>query len=161
MGYTLIIGNATMDYDKEYCSLKITAEPIELENSPAYGEPTDGTNQRWPSYIAWKDFTRFVGLYDLFFDKDFNGPNCEICLIFEHPGHTVISQYHKQQIDEAYERFYKKYPNCKPGYSPLATDFKEDPNWPEENSYAVRLEWLKFWVDYALQNCEIPIFYNS
>ena len=158
MGYTLRIGNAYMDFDKEYNYLKIDAEAKTLPNAPAFGEPTDNSNSRWPSYTAWHDFTKFAGLYDLFFNKEREDPEC---LLKEHPGYTVITKEHQKEINRLYKLFYIKYPNCKAGFSPNATDFADDPNWPIENSYAVRFEWLKFWIDWALENCEIPIFYNS
>lgn len=155
MGYTLTIGQAYMDFDKEYSDLRIKAEYVTLPNAPAFNEPTDYSNERWPSYTSWASAMRNMGLSHLMDKSNDN------CLIPSHPGYKVLNADIKSEIDKAYEDFYLKYPNCKPGYSPLATDFDEDPNWPEENSTAVRLEWLKFWVDWALDNCEIPIFHNS
>lgn len=154
MGYTLTIGNAYLQYDKAERSLTVECRNETLDNAPAFGEPTDGTNSRWPSYTSWADFSRFVGLYGLFFDK--NNPECEI-LIDHHPGFVALSETHKEIIDEAYAAYYLKYPNAKPGFKPdgfIGT-------WPDENAHAARLEWLKFWVDWALVNCEMPIFYNS
>lgn len=148
MGYILKIGQAYLDFDKECAYLSIQCEDKALTNAPAFGEPTDNSNERWPSYTSWHNFTRFVGLEDLFFSVD-----REDRLINEHPGHVVITQQHKKEIDEAYGAFYKKYPNCKAGVS-------ENEDSPEENAQAARFEWLKFWVDWALENCEIPIFYN-
>lgn len=156
MGYNLAIGEGYLAYDKSDNYLRVEVRSEHLDNAPAFGEPTDYTNQRWPSYTAWADFLRFTNLYEIILDKD-----NDLCLMPSHPGFAAISEEHKAVIDEAYEAFYIKYPNCKAGYSPKQTDFVEDPEWPRENTYAVRLEWLKFWIDWSLENCEIPTFYNS
>ena len=155
MGYTLKIGQLEKVVDEDYHY--DSAKSFRLENAPAFGEPTDYTNSRWPSYSAWHNFSRFVDLEDLFYNKDTG-------LIRKHPGCVVLTQEHKKEIDEAYQKFYQKYPDCRPGYSPNINESKgiyEDKSWPEENSYAVRLEWLKFWVDWALENCSESVFYNS
>jgi hypothetical protein len=158
MGYTLRIGEletTVTDDGLESCVCN-EAEGKHLDEAPAFGEPTDHTNSRWPSYTAWHDFSRFVGLHDFFYDKSTG-------LIRTHPGCVPLKKEHKEILDEAYKEFYEKYPNAKAGYSPKALNdmFVEDKDWPEENNYAARLEWLKFWIDWALENCKIPVFYNS
>ena len=155
MGYTLKIGQLEKVVDGDYSF--DTAESVRLDNAPAFGEPTDYTNSRWPSYSAWHDFSRFVNLEDLFYNK-------ETGLIRQHPGCFNLTQEHKEIIDKAYSDFYQMYPNCKPGYSPkidVKNGIYDDESWAEEKSWAVRLEWLKFWVDWSLQNCTEPVFYNS
>lgn len=152
MGYNLAIGNGYLAYDKEDNYLRVEVKSERLDNAPAYGEPTDYTNQRWPSYTAWSKFMEHVGLYDILWNKE-----SELCLIPSHPGYAPISNEHKEAIDKAWVDFHNKYPNVEAGF---AKDGEEE-NWPEENGFAVRLEWLKFWVDWSLENCEIPTFYNS
>lgn len=159
MGYTLIIGELKSEVIEQGLEsyIKNYAELHEEKNAPAFGEPTDYSNQRWPSYSSWHDSMMFVGLQDFMFNKEYG-------LLYEHPGIRPIVKQHKEIIDQAYAEFYKKYPNCKAGYSPKLDESKgiyEDPEWPMENNYATRLEWLKFWVDWALENCKQPIFYNS
>lgn len=158
MGYTLKIGELKVSINGEGIDSYISndVELVEHENDPAFREPTDYQNIRWPSYTAWADSMRFIGLYDFMFNKD-NG------ILREHPGCFPLTKEHKEIIDKAHYDFYKKYPNCKAGYSPLTkeNEFFEDENWPKENNYAVRLEWLKYWVDWALANCKMPVFYNS
>ena len=158
MGYSLRIGELKTYIVDEGLESRIrnTAEPVELPESPAFGEPTDNSNSRWPGYSSWAKAMRFVGLHDFMY-------NTSTGLLREHPGCFPLVKEHKEIIDEAYKKFYEKYPNCKPGFSPKDEDdlFSEDPDWPEENSWAVRLEWLKFWVDWALVNCKQPVFYNS
>jgi len=159
MGYTLMIGEAELDrYDDGLdSSLSISVSNQKDEKAPAYGEPTDFTNSRWPSYSSWRNAMKFVGLEDIFWNEE-NG------LIRHHPGCQLLTIEHKQIIDKAYEDFYKKYPTCKAGYSPLINNNEgvfHDTSWPEENGMATRLEWLKYWVDWAIENCKNPIFYNS
>ena len=159
MGYTLTIGELKTQVYHEGLESYVSndAETLSLDEAPAFGEPTDNMNTRWPSYTAWSNAMEFVGLYDLMYSK-------ETGLIRNHPGCVPLVKEHKEIIDKAYKEFYEKYPNCKAGYSPKINekeDIYEDPEWPVENTWAVRLEWLKFWVDWALVNCKNPVFYNS
>lgn len=150
MGFSLRIGELEItDEGKD-------ARSERRDDAPAFGEPTDYTNNRWPSYTSWNNAMRFVGLEDLMRNK-------KTGLLRNHPGCVELTQEHKKIIDQAYADFYKKYPNCKPGYSKrqLDDDQDDDANFPEENNWAVRLEWLKYWVDWALENCKQPVFYNS
>jgi hypothetical protein len=163
MGYSIAIGQLEVirhedeDFEDGFC-ISYDAESVTNPDAPAFGEPTDYTNSRWPSYTAWSKTVKFLGIYELMFDEE-NG------LMKNHPGYTALTQEHKAIIDAAYVSFYEKYPNAKPGYSPKSRDgndlFIEDPDWPEANGIAVRLEWLKYWIDWALANCSEPVFCNS
>jgi hypothetical protein len=153
MGYSIAIGKLVTKKDDGYTYK--TVETVTLENAPAFGEPTDYTNQRWPSYTSWAKAMDFIGLSDVMFNE-------KTGLMRGHPSNYRIFKKHKKAIDKAYVEFYQKYPNAKAGFSPIPFDpFKEDKNWPEENNWAVRLEWLKFWVDWAFENCEKPYFHNT
>lgn len=107
------------------------AADVTLDNAPADGSPTDYTNARWPSYTGWTDFTRATGLFLLFGDKVGE-------LIPEHPGYAILTKRHQVIINSA--------------YNTRSTLAKE---------HIGRLEWLKFWVDWALANCKQPAFVNS
>lgn len=137
MGYSITIG--------EYYTYKedgrnwADAHTVTLPNAPAYNEPTDYTNERWPSYTAWSDFSDFVGL-----------PLYKT--IGKHPGWLSVTKKLKSEIDEAYSNFMVKYPNA------IARMGDKD---KPENYQLARLTWLKFWVDWALENCKKPIIYNS
>lgn len=159
MGYNLIIGEAKIDYnitDLEEPYIDIYADIIKNKNAPAYGEPTDYTSARWPSYTSWHNFTKFVKLEDLFYGEERYDK-----LLKDHPGCSVITKKHKQEIDEAYKNFKIKYPNSIATYGDVKDIFEEDKNNPEENCWLCRLEWLKYWVDYVLENCERPVLINS
>lgn len=159
MGYTLTIGELETSWDDSdglESTIRNSAKGEFHDKAPSFGEPTDGSNSRWPSYTAWHGFTRFVDLEDLFYSK-------ETGLLREHPGCFPLTKEHKEIVDKAYKAFYEKYPNCKAGFSPNANDIfsEEDKDWPEENTWAARLEWLKYWVDWSLTECKKPVFYNS
>jgi len=154
MGYNFTIGNASVYYNQEdeYC--KIEAESARSDNAPSFGEPTDCTNERWPSYSGWHNFCRVTNLHDLFFNEE-NG------ILRDHPGCVPLSIRHKKEIDKSYKLFRSKYPNVVAEYSSKILNDIPDENWPEENGALCRLEWLKYWVDWALENCEKPVFENS
>lgn len=144
MGFNLQIGEAVIDCDADYCTISLSVIDEEHEDAPAFGEPTDRSNQRWPSYSNWHNFIEKFNLSDVFNDE-------EKGLLREHPGISLITQWHKKRIDEEYEAFMRRYPNAKASYE---TDSLND-------EYLVRMVWLRYWVDWALSNCKVPSFYNS
>lgn len=157
MSYNIKIGEPYVSIDKDDNIVTIEVEEVKLECAPAIGESTDYINQQRSGYSAWSETTRFIGLYDLFFDENSG-------LMKDHPGIMPLNVNHKKKIDFAYEKFYEKYPNAKPGFSPkihCSKNIFEDADWPDENVYAVWLEWLKFWINWALTNCENPVFKNG
>ena len=160
MGYTLTIGELEVNYDQddEYPDIHLGARAERHDNAPAYGEPTDYTNARWPSYTSWHEFTRFVGLEELFFSDDRGD-----CLIGrQHPGCVPLTERHRREINAAYEAHKVKYPNAVPTYgNPPEGVFTVDENNPPENYQFTRLTWLHYWVNWALDNCEKPVFENS
>ncbi len=150
MGYSLSIGEATLirheeDPDghwKEY--IEVGVHEINDPASPAFGEPSDYTNTRWPSYIDWWAFCEFTGLIEIMFDEDGN-------IKGGHPGNFFITGKFKQVIDGAHLNHMKTYPDATPVYGS---------NKPEDY-HLCRLLWLKYWTDWALENCKNPIFSNS
>lgn len=140
MGYTISIGELIEVTDEDgytYSDVKDERH----ENAPAFDEPTDYTNSRWPSYTQWSKAMESVGLYRLFYAEPGG-------LIRPHPGCVALTLDHKMQIDEADQNYRAQYPNARAGYGPT-----QDPN-------LVRLEWLKYWVDWALENCQRPVIVN-
>lgn len=105
---------------------------MELPNAPADGSPTDYTNERWPSYSAWHEFMVATGLHPLF-----NSRNGQLMNKNNHPGYAIITKQHQRIIHVAYTKI-----NSLP------------------MEHRGRLEWLKFWVDWALDNCKKPVFVN-
>jgi len=159
MGYTLRIGEARLfysnedgEYDAPHCDVEV--EGFAHDSAPAFGEPTDTESQRWPSYTAWGNFCDAVGLNGLFFDE-------ERGLMREHPGTCPLTVGHQATIDKAYKDFMAKYPNAVATYGKKIGQFEWDPENPKENNWLCRLEWLKYWVDWALKFCDKPAFGNS
>lgn len=144
MGYTLKIGEATIEPDPEIFYIRTGVRGEEHENAPAFGEPTDRSNSRWPSYNNWYEFERVFNLEDVFRDEKKG-------LITGRPNVALITKWHKERIDQEYENFMKKYPDSKPCYNTES----------DKDKYLVRMVWLKYWVDWALENCNVPAFYCS
>jgi hypothetical protein len=153
MGYNFIIGNAVLEeIDPDNPGRPPRVENAEHPDAPAFGEPTDHTNERWPSYTAWRDFCKEVGLVDLFYNKNSG-------LIAQHPGACELTQVHLDEIARALEHRRASNGDKEPGF--------EDET-PEgelidtgKDAQLARLVWLEYWVRWALRNCEHPIFRNS
>ena len=144
MGYTLTIGQAEVSWDGE--ESRIGAKEMKLDNAPAFGEPTDYTNSRWPSYVNWDNCVRALRIEEIFFGEGvkFNG---EVLppLLAEHPGIVPITKGHYEWIKEKIETYRERHPDH------VA---KFDGN-------LRRAEWLLFWLKWAIENCSNPIFENS
>lgn len=138
MGYNLTIGNVEIEKliceDGEY-HVPLFVPHIERDDAPRDGSPTDGTNRRCPSYTGWSNFCDETGLRPLFFDEN-DG------LIRRHPGVFELKPRHLAQISAAHARL-------KTGDAFI---------------YSVqrgRMEWLEYWVEWALENCERPSIGNT
>lgn len=144
MGYSITIGElevTTHPEDALECSgLSFGAEGARRDDAPAYGEPTDFTNARWPSYRAWRDFARHCGINGLLFDLNGN-------LIGGHPGVRLITQEMLDAVVYARVRLDAAQP------APVAT-LDADGNY-------CRLLWLEYWIRWALANCKTPVIANS
>lgn len=160
MGYSFTIGDLKKVVEKyeedgvieEYENW--SAETIELENAPAFGEPTDRTNERWPSYSAWSEFAEFTNIYDLIYSDTGH-------LIGSHPGYLELTDDFQKNLKKRKKEFEEKYPKVEATYGNKTSIFEADPNNPPENYFYCRLVWLDFWVDYALENCETPAIVNT
>lgn len=153
MGYTLKIGNAKPVTD-EY-SFDWEVESARHDDAPAFGEPTDYTNARWPSYSAWADFCRDTGLYDMFLDKEE-----DYALIANHPGIAPINAGHLARVQAAIVQRKLATGDKPPGF----WDYDKETNKEIDNGkdyQLVRLLWLEYWMKWALANCEHPAFQNS
>lgn len=150
MGYSLIIGEGKPvtypagEYydDEEYSTVEV--ETVHLDNAPAFGEPTDHTNERWPSYSAWYNFAEHAGIKDLLLDEK-GWP------IGGHPGYFEITKEFRDAINERYDQYIKEHPNAQATYKSGNPDDRA----------LCRFEWLKFWVNWAYENCENPVFKNT
>lgn len=149
MGYTIKIGNATPYHDKDdgILSAGWRVESVRHDNAPAYGEPTDYTNSRWPSYSAWADTLNALGLYPMFMDR-----NEETALMAEHPGCAMLTAEHVGKIRDAVNAYRARV---------TALGFHAGFKDPHGDPHLARAEWLLYWVEWALANCETPAIENS
>lgn len=159
MGYTIIIGERVPGRGQR----RPTAASVELPDAPAFGEPTDRTNERWPSYSGWADFLQAVGLTYLSprtsnFAVD---PSCPPLMV-DHPGVMPVKRIHLERVEAAYAAYRAKLgPDVKPGWGHGPDDSDTDGPAPGYDGHLARLEWLRFWLRWALENCKKPVCANS
>lgn len=165
MGYNLRIGELSVDYDNdEDCPyVTLSAEGAYHDDAPAFGELGGKSNEKWPSYTGWHDFSDYFNLGSLFYGK---GPNGDLIrddhLIQLHPGVVPLTKTHLKEIEAAVSSHKIKHPNATPTYGEKQKSaFDADENNPEKNWQYCRLVWLHYWVKWALKNCERPVFANS
>jgi hypothetical protein len=148
MGYTLKIGEALFESacesDGIEATFRIDVENKRFEDAPAYGEPTDYENSRWPSYSSWSDCMEKAGMSDLMFNKEYG-------LMQVHPGCVPITKEHYEMFKNLYNKFNENNPNSVASYeTDQGMDFVK-----------CRVEWLNYWIEWAYNNCKNPAFYNS
>jgi len=134
MGYHISIGE--LEYDAKEAAEGATGWFVEtIKNHAApqvLGVPfLDKSNDRSPSYTAWRLFSMEADVSDFFYDSTGR-------LKCESPGFFEISSETVEYFQAAYER-YKK--------TGTGEGYDQNVN---------RLEWLAFWTDYALKNCTRP-----
>ena len=138
MGWDIYIGEwrARASADDE------PIDHIEDGDAPAFnGDDAGRTNRRQPSYVEWDQFCVATGLKALFHGE--NG------LFAEHPGTVQLTKKHAQEIHRALGRYTLKYPNAESTFLG-----------GERDKNLARLEWLVWWVDWALTNCKRPAIHN-
>lgn len=160
MGYDLTIGEAEFKVDKvgddfvdniqEEC-IRVTVAEIKHDNAPAFGEPTDYTNVRWPSYSSWAIFCEFAELEHVFYEMD-EHDNCTGHLRGGHPGVMPITPSVKEEVDRAYKRLKMQYKTVDPTLGIFET---------EVGGAWARVQWLKYWIDWSLENCKVPVMVNT
>lgn len=137
---------------------KYRAESEHHDDAPAFGEPTDYSNDRWPSYGSWFDFCEAAGVTQFIFDDQRRS------LRGGHPGYFVMDKTFAQKINAAYKMFSIKYPDAVPTFDdthPNADKVCFPYNTPQNHTKA-RFVWLNYWVQYAVKEYgEDAIFYNS
>ena len=173
MGYTLTIGNAEVDWNTE--SVRVYAPIVRQDDAPAYGEPTDHENQRWPSYRVWNDSINKLGIYELMFGDDDSG-EVQIgddyfpALMPSHPGAAPVVPEVVAEVERALNEYKLRNPGHIAQYAPLKDSVEEVPGkWYREEDYVddpryddalCRGEWLLYWLKWAIANCERPVFCN-
>ena len=150
MGYVIKIGNA-VDFE---------VESVTQEKAPTFGNPTDYTNELWPSYTAWADFCKDTGLYDLFLNREADG-----ALMRNHPGIALLTEEVRGIINATLAK--RRAEAEALGKIAAYCEFDDDgfksscpEPCPSHDYQLCRLEWLAFWVNWAMDNCSYPVIQN-
>ncbi len=178
MGYNLRIGEAVLEYDED--RVRVDCEVVERADAPAFGDPTDRTSARWPSYSGWSDAMETLGMTDVMFNQRNGGEGSferngksRSPLLECHPGQTPITIEHVEEVEERLAQYKAKfpdhraeYPKPKPDAQPIVPgsqfyreeDYVDDPRY---DSALCRGEWLAYWLRWAMDHCEKPVFVNT
>lgn len=175
MGYTLIIGEAELLYNEDL--VRVDCSPVKRDDAPAYGEPTDYQSQRWPSYSSWADAMEKLGMMDVMFNCRNGGKGYFVHegetrspLLEVHPGETPITKEHVEEVENLLAAYKAKnpthraeYPPPKLGATPIMGDIYREEDYVDDQRYDSALcrgEWLAYWLRWAVENCEQPVFVN-
>ena len=146
MGYKLIIGEASIEFNDAYgleSTCSITARPEKHDKAPAFGEPTDLTNMRDTSASVWNEFCEESGLKDVFYDNgELRGGSA---------GGFPIDHEMRDRVRMALENYKKNNPYAEATYE------RND----KADGCLCRLIWLDYWAAWAFENCRRPVFANS
>jgi hypothetical protein len=169
MGYNITIGNVVPFYpdEGEYSDNepRFVVEDMTDQEAPVFpGDSMTGkSNSRSPSYTQWAEFCKRTDLYRLFFDK-------EEGLMRYHPGTILLRKKHLEVVDWALQLHKRQYPDIPVGCCMCVTcqsyfgseGLQHTDGYLEPHSYdRVRLEWLAFWMRWALTNCARAGIYNT
>ncbi len=162
MGWTLTIGNAVMEYEPDDLYLQIVAEGMEHPDAPDHDDTVGKRNYRSPAYTVWSEFCEDAGIFPLFYGSG-----------WDQAGQHYI---------DCPDGFHRERPlllDAGGGVAPLCRDDltyvraarirRELTNGgrppgmgsADMDSTLARLLWLEFWIDWALENCPIPILQSA
>lgn len=109
---------------------------------PNYIEGVGNGNYMMPSETAWIDFLNYTGLHHLMYNKSYSLMR-EACV--------PITEEHRSLFYAQYNKYRKEYPDARPDVTSV-----------DMVDYCLaKLEWIRFWIDWSIANCKIPVFYNS
>jgi hypothetical protein len=164
MGYNIVIGNAEVEAEwvnPEYVDDGPSASwvvKVRSEETSPYFSDSGHFNERSPTYSGWEDFTRKVGLYDWFYNKETGKRKT-------HPGCAALTKDDVVLVKARLDAYKAKHPKAEPVWCEckLCDDWGKstDPHNPNSDGDLLRLTWLTWWVNWAVENCERPAIYNS
>lgn len=169
MGYTLIIGEARIDYCKADNRLGLSVERASSPHAPMHDRFVGDENARSPSYIVWDEFCRDAGIQELFYGMGWDAAaqryrDCRseyhrsVPLLATHPGCQPICAEDLSVVIEARIERERTNGGKPPGF------FDDDGNGNlidnGTDQTLARLLWLEFWFDWALRYCNIPAIEN-
>ena len=146
MGYTVKIGELKVEVEMDgldsYIDFDVEDQEGRKEPFLNAGDLGDGSNSRFPSYGNWKAVCEKAGMLDFMF-------GAHVGVMRSHPGQVPLSTEHKDLINKIYKNFREEYPDAHPHY-----------DGDDACAAMVRLEWVRYWVNWAVDNCEKPVFCN-
>lgn len=145
MGYRITIGELEIekcpDDGLDSDCIMFRAKGVHHAEAPAFGDPTDYTNSRWPSYTAWAEFARITNLYEVLF--------CDGTLLGGHPGVRLVTKDLVERVSGELAAMRIRFPELTPEYG------------TDEGAALCRLIWLDYWLRWSLENCDTPVIANS
>ena len=188
MGYNLYIGEAKPII---HMSDRHARMGVQEEWGKSLGAPLNPSNNYsnkiWPGYIVWRRFTYQVGLYSVFYAPECpektnspfsrcKGADCSTCrghsvwwipeggsqedgregLMANRPGAAKLTQDHLTAFKTA-RQAWLNLPEKTRQEEGVGPDSDGNPvDWVLR-----RLDWLVWWTEWALENCEHPTFAND
>lgn len=176
MSYSITIGEAFLlppdeSEAAEWPHISVGARGATHPDAPTFpgDDMTGNSSSRHPSYTAWAEFCREVGLYRMFYGVEAHetrnrGRNSG--LMSAHPGAALLTRAHHAEIVAALDRYRTEHPDARPGWAECVEDghWLNGPWKPETDGLdgnLARLVWLEWWVRWALDNCRVPTLRNT
>lgn len=174
MAYNLTIGEFCADVEPQDRFARPSAQRHESAEAPL-NSSNGHSSECNPGYSAWHEFTVTAGLFPVFY-----APECPCSICVDrgssrcadsgrshwwvgpdgverdglirgagHPGAAALLPAHLEAFLEARDRYLAQ-PEPRAGLDAGGTDWN-----------LRRLDWLVWWTEWALANCEHPTFANS
>lgn len=141
MGYSIRIGEATINYDRDDQSVGIGCEQVTHPDAPGFHSHDDKSNSIAPSFSAWHELCHEAGITELF--HEYGGP----CREGFHRETSLLSGRAQPLLEGDLD------------YIRRARIRREQTNSGDDSALSL-LRWLEFWIEWALENCKIPIVWN-
>ncbi len=159
MGYAIYIGNAVVQKCEDELYAQYAVKPTRNKHAPRWENPvgadgkpdfrlgcdiSEDTNGRHPSYTSMTNWSREVGLFDLFLGEDGREG-----LLNPHPGCHKLTHAISGQVAEALRKWKDAHVGAVPGWR------------SGEDAVLAKLIWYDWWIQWALKNCRLPAISNS